>query len=1313
MADYVRKPQIFLKRGMSISLPGDRLSPEWFQYVQNVRSYILGEWRQRPGTQQIFDVNEAIYYITRVNDNDSGTFRRFIGTVNGNIYIDDIAHTGFTLADSGYNGKQYSSVISRPDRATDPYLFVANSNRNGKFDPVGNRTDWGLIGPTTAPVVDGQGVDYAVITSPTNPALGVVISAGIATNTQRVVVPIQNIIYDLSNPGMGNVTLATFSIGDITTIGAGMLIDLIDNVTAAIIYTTVVQETFLPIASTTVAAIAYDSGVAGLCTIQLSGPTAGLRRNSIIQITATGEQVRVLSVTSSLSGVPSFRCSTVGTVVVGQAISGVFSIRCYLQGTFVFPPAGPNQTIVATNFIDWDNIPDGLQTITQTISLNLASADVFNGGLPAPRPIQDDDNFHLGLLIRFGAVDEVQIQFDVDNGDFATNYYFVSMRPSDLQGAIDQTTTSINAQQLDVQRTQLDEFVQQQAQLGTYSAEQITAIGELVDSLTNSLDQGLTSNSGLGPVSTPLQTGTFQWTDFFIPVSQFQRVGVSDQGWKDVVAWRITANVVDGGGAGTNIGIDTMWMGGTHGPDSSDIIPYTYVYRARNTDTGSRSNPSPPTKYATDVRRRLVRVDIPSYPDPQADVFDVYRFGGILTDYHLVGTTPSSVSTFQDDIPDSVAIRNPILETNQYKPWISTETPKSGICNTVGTTVLRQSGDLFSTQWIKGNQIIIGGNVYSLYTNPTSIDVLTLNESSGILTNVVWQIPEPTIEGQTLPSVFGPYSGSGSEFIFVVGDPRNPGYLYWTNGNQNESTSGRNILELCPPSETLMNGCVLDGIIYVFSDKRSWRILPSFNGGQTGGGSDFYPQETAMGKGLISRWALAIGDAIYFASYDGIYVSRGDAVESLTDEMLAPLFRRDGTITSFGAPLSPIDMTQPDEISLVYSYDGLYFHFMGVDGIRYTGYMSFLTKGWMFDNLSGDSMIRSYREIQSSSEDLVLIGTNGGSLLRRNNSVFTDNGQAISCRIWDREEIWDDPRLTKQVGDSMIDANPAGATITPTMRFEDNTSNEVLSTITGSVRNQFVRDLNSGAGRIVTGAALDLTWIDGTSGIPKVYAWEPAALIKAEESVNRASDWDNGGYTGTKWVQGFRLRGDTLGLAKSFQVQYDGGTTSESFSFTANGEQVQTFWLNDPIVAHEMRIIGLDDDLWRNMGVEWICEPEPEMAAVWETQVTSFDLQFFMHMREVMIAHRSTTDITMIVITDSNVSNSYVIPHGSGQRVRSYLPVMSIKSKYHKFRFISAQPFGLWLADIECKVGQWGRSDQYTTQRPFGDISRTNGGARI
>ena len=1318
MAEYNKKPQVFIKRGMNISLPGDRLGQEWFQYVRNVRSYITGEWRQRPGMQNLYTTPalEDVYYMSRINDATTGTFRRLVGTSAGNVYVDNAAHNALSLADSGYSANKYSSVISRPDRSPLPFTFIASDQRNGKFSTLGARTEWGLQAPTSPLVVEPQGINYALIND-CNATAGFVASAGILTAVPSAGNAISAILYDSGTTGMASITGTSGLISGINGIRPGMIITL--TTSGGIVETVIVQETFpgiFPPTSvgpgiTIINSISYDSGTTGPCVIQLNTPNFGLQRNSLVRLNfggAADETVRVLSVTSGPDGIPSFRCSTVNTHVAGESVNGSESFRCFTINA--------HNTASVYGFAFLTLSPPGtpqLVTLTRNGSLNLAVGTTNSGGTVASRPIQSDDFFHISVRGNYNVIDEIQIQFDLTAlTDFLSNYYFISIRQPDLEAAYSQTATAIQAQQLQVQRQQLDEFVQSQNNPELDTGLQRT-LGDLSSEL-QTLEQtfyGLpyTSDPDTGPVSSQFNAGD-SWTDIFIPLSQFQRVGTEIKDWSNVTSFRVTINYT----ATTAIpfSMDDMWIGGTFGPNTHNIPGYTYTYRARNSSTGSVSNPAPLTRSPILSNHRRMAITIPSYPDPQADVIDIFRLGGLLQQFQLVGTVGSSVGTFQDDVLDISAIRNPFLEFDRFKPWVSADLPKSGTCDVVGTTVLRSTGDLFNTQWVRGTQILINGRVYTFYSKPSSTNRVEITESAGSLTNVVWQIPEPTLDSQTYATVFGPYAGSAGEFNFAVGDPRNPGFLYWTNGNDPESTSDVNFIELCSPSEKLMTGVILDGLGYVFSAKRSWRILPAFEGGQTGGASAFYPQETAMGKGTAFPHGVAVGDAIYFVSYDGIYRSRGDAVEDLTTESLAPLFKRDGTNTTFQAPVSPIDFNAIDEGYLTYSYDGLYFTYQGLDTLRYAFYMSFMTGGWVLDSITADSIILYSREVQSPAEDNVLVGTASGDVLTLNSGVFADDGVPISCRLWDREEIWDTLRATKQVGDTMIDANPDGATITPTMRYDNNTFNDVLTTLTGSGRTQYVRDINSGVGRIVRGAALDLTWTDGTLGTPRVYAWEPAALIKPEESVNRASDWDNGGYTGTKWLQGFRLRGDTEGLTKSFEVQQDGGTTVEAFNFIANGEQVQTFWLTNPVVAHEMRILGTDGDLWRNMGIEWIFEPEPEQAAVWETQVTSFDLPFFMHIREVMIAHRSTADITMSVITDG-VTRSYTIPNSAGQRVRSYLPMQAVKAKYHKFRFTSAAPFGLWMADIECRVGAWGRTESYTIQRPFGDISRTNGGARI
>jgi hypothetical protein len=1301
VAEYNRKPQVLIKRGMNITLPGDRLSQEWFQYLKNVRSYRLGEWRQRPGMVLQYSTGEPIYRIDRINNNIDGTFRRIIATQGGtfgNIYVDNPTHNSVSLVDTGYSLTDFSSVISRPDRSPLPYLFMGNSLRQSKFSPTGVRTEWGLAAPITPP-------EPFLLSRPTN-IIMYGESAGLYTgvggtpssgSASFITTTVTYVLYDTGSTGMASIVPAVFT----EALGIGMVFDLILGST---VFNAIIEDIFAPIVDTTIDSIAYDSGSTGLCTIQLATATTGLRKDTLIRLGGS-ENVRLLSVTDGLDGLPSFRCSTVANFASGASVVGLRSFRAFLTSTIV----GGGVWTITTRPIDFSVSVPGLPTLTRTFGSPQNFASSFG------RPLQPEDFICIGLFVNnFNLVTEIQVQFDCDGvtNDFTKNYFFKSLRQPDLQAAINQTVFPTQAQQTGITRSQIDQFIEDKF-IDDRSPDAGLELGDLnrvgADQLSLALGSGFEIGQDQGPVSGEGTPGNGQWSMLFLPISDFQRVGSdSTRGWANIMAFRLRISCI-----GTPIvGFEAVWVGGTYGPNTVNLPEYTYVFRGRSSVTGSRSNPSPPNRSPINPKREAVYIQPTPLSDPQADTFDFYRIGGTLTNFHYVGSALAGTQ-FQDTIPDSIARRNPLLEVDRFKPWPRSDLPKSGTCNVIGTAVKWVSGDTFNMAWVRGTQIIIANRIYSFYTNPASSIFLQLNESGGAQTGVPFQIPDPQLDGQPMTVVFGPYSGASGEFLFGCKDPINPGYLYYTNGDDPESASDANYIELCNPSEKLMGGVVLDGIPYCFSDKRSWRILPSFQGGQSGGGSDFYPQETAMGKGLVGSFGICVGDAIYFVSFDGVYRSRGDVLESLTDESLAPLFNRDGTfISDTGLPVSSIDFTVPDAISLTYSFDGIYLSFKARDGNFYTYFMSFLTRGWMQDSIGTGQITRSAREVRTQDSDTVIVGTSGGKIMVRSNLVFRDDLDAISCEVWDREEIWDDLRSTKQLGDTIVDLDPANANITPTLRYENNTSSDVLTVITGNGRDQFVRDINSGSGRIVRGAALDLTWSDGTGGIPRVYAWEPAALVKPEESVNRATDWDNGGYTGTKWLQGFRLRGDTLGLAKSFQVETDGGILVEGFTFTANGEQVVTFWLTNPVVAHEFRIRGTDSDLWRNMGVEWVFEPEPEQASIWETQVTSFDLPFYSHMREVMIAHRSTADITMIVTTDG-VSNTYPIPHGSGSRVRSYLPVKSLKAKFHSFRFTSSQPFGLWIKDIEVRVGPWGRTESYTIQRPFGDISRMNSGARV
>lgn len=1320
MAEYIRPSNKMTLRGMNITLPGDRLSNEWAQLLKNVRSNIVGEWRQRPGLTAEFDTTSGspITWLARLNNPITGLHKLFAGTEAGGIWDDT---PGFV--DSGYSSEGYSHFVARPDASPVPYLFLGNSTRHSKIDSSGSRTNWGLPSPSAEPLVDLEIPAFAVVDD--CEATGGFTGTGGAVSLQtRVNTTISYILYD-SGPGRW-ACCAPASMDE--SWQEGMRVVMATNPE-----TVIVDRIFPAIATTTVQNIAYDSGSTGACCVQLAVPTLGLVRDMLLILDT--EAVRVESVTEGLDGVPSFRCTTVGTISAGDTVTGLRSFRAVFDNLHA---AGETMT---SDYVQLAVAGSGISTISKTNPYDMSmTTNGYN------RPMQPDDFIHISLkLSNFADVTELQLQFDIDasTNNFTQNYFFKSIRPPDLLAAIEQTASSLTAQQQQIQRQQIDELtrtdLEQQRQdllnsmgqeggAGSFFGASTDAVRqEIISRIDSQLGNGFTTVSGQGPLSSPGSTGDSQWTELKIPIKEFQRVGSdTSRGWKDVQAFQITVNST----AAVDVGVDSIWFGGTFGPDfaagelyvpnkQSSTAGINYIYRFRNSETGSVSGFSPPLRSVVYPHRQavLVRGDA-GYVDPQADFCDYFRIGGTLGQYYYVGSTPTNDLTLLDTIPDDVAIRNEIAEFDHFQPWVSTDVPQSGTCNVVGTSVEILTGSL-NTQYTRNNQILINDQLYTFYASPNDTTHVQLNETAGNLANVNWQMQNPTLEGQPLPVVFGPYAGPSGEFYFGLGDPLNPGILYFTLGNNPEAVSDNGYIEVSSPNEPLIGGCVLDGRIFVWSDQQSWIILPSFNGGASAGGSLFYPQLTSMGKGLAGSWAVTAGDKLYWVAWDGIWASQGDAIISLTDDSLVPLFRREGTEVA-GGPFQgiyPIDFTSTANrwLSLTYSKDGLYFTYLGTDGLHYSFYYSFLTGGWMLDNFSPVAT-RFHRE-EGASVDTVFVGLFDGQTAVLDSAATTDLANNISCEIKTRAEDFGDTRATKQLGDHMFDINCGGATITPTMIYNNGESSAVLSTFTGTGRKQIVVNIADGEGVAVRNVAADLTWT-ASDGRVYVYEWQPSGILKAESIQKRATDWDTGGYNGMKWVQGCRICADTSGVDKDVRVEFT-DRTSEEFTINHNGESTVAYWW-PPHLSHEMRLIGTDDPStdsldWRLLKpVEWIFEPEPDIAELWEPQATSLDLPGYFHIQYILLPHRSTAELTLEINFDNGTADTYTIPASVGERTKTYVVVRARKGKLVKFRVSSAETFSIYAMDLQVMAKPWGiPGSQYQIFKPFGDISRTNGGARI
>jgi hypothetical protein len=233
---------------------------------------------------------------------------------------------------------------------------------------------------------------------------------------------------------------------------------------------------------------------------------------------------------------------------------------------------------------------------------------------------------------------------------------------------------------------------------------------------------------------------------------------------------------------------------------------------------------------------------------------------------------------------------------------------------------------------------------------------------------------------------------------------------------------------------------------------------------------------------------------------------------------------------------------------------------------------------------------------------------------------------------------------------------------------------------------------------------------------PKLYYWEPSYLERPEDTFLRATDWDNGGYQGMKFVQGFILEADTEGDTRTIKIQGD-QSDIETISINHPGQVMKPYSLNQPVQKHLLRILPTDLTAhWRLFGVKWVFEPAPEFAKEWKTQGTDHDIPGYQFLKDAYIAHNSTVDITLNITVDNNVF-TYIIPNSGGLYVKSYVLFaiansgLSLKGTLFTYELTSSAPFQVFRKDCEVRVHSWA-GGAYMVKLPFGDIHRV-AGARI
>lgn len=1327
-ADYKTVPLPFLCRGLQLAKPVDQLAPGEYAKLINVRSYQLGTLQTRNGTDNLGGVlagQSPLHSIRRLNDPINNTYTHLYGAGTHLAYGQSAP--GSDLG-GGWSGNPLALVPWRPSQSPLAWMYVADSAQMAKVNAEGTQHSFGVPFVSAAPKIRiaDSGVYPSLATSSsffvfaesesltdwsaggTAGSLSLLSSGpGYRNNTT-----ISYIAYD-NGTGSGVCSIVPASIANI---GQDSLVYFTANSEYQRVF-----EVLPAIPSTTIASILYDSGTTGACSIALTASPQQITKNYVLQIGTGGteENVVVSDVVVSNQGQYSVRCTTVHNHVASEAVVGLASFRCATSNVYA-----------ATDTIQTDGIRSVISTGTGGFVLSVSES---LGTFATFGNFQPDDYIHVS--IRMGALAnmiEGKVMFDVDasENNFTQNYYYYPFRPNDLIQSAVGNQTYVQAKTTAITNTQVDQSAtnQQASVLEPLTAPpvyppyrtgptQYTALG----------GQGGDVGGSDVTYGAPNQTqlGQNQFLELSFRFSDLIRVGTDQsRNLNNVEAVQIQFNM----SANTTVDIDSMWCGGFFGPDVGTLgQPYQYMIQYRVSSTGATSPFTPPARSGVVPRRQPVLVTFAESPTAEVDKADVYRFGGTLLQWTYVGTAQNSAGSFIDIQSDTALDADSLGNPDWYQPWPVEDQPKLGTTGTVAGSSIADSATNFNTSWAPGVQILINGYAATIY-RVISTSLLETYENLGSQSAVTWEIPDPILMAQPMPCLWGPFEN----FFFACGDPKNPGRLYFSRGNDPDSTQLEYWIDVTTPSEPLMNGYVYNGTCFVRSSERNFRIFPTF--GQFNlidptipGPGLFRAIEVPNGKGLFMRWGYAIGPSVWAIGKDGIYEDQGGAATNITNDDLYPLFPHEGSVGEAINGYNPpnLVLAQATNHRLAYYDSCLYYDYIDTTGAYNTLMRKMaaptdkqgVPSGWWYDQTTPTTQMHYGEEGQNVHN--LLLGNTDGSLSQYDIAQGQDGANAISCDFRTVSTDLGDTRLNKFFGDLAIDCNTNNVTATVDCSFDNFSYGLVTGTIETPSRpsNPVVFDL--GGEVEARNIAIDVSWSQTNANSDAIfYSWTPTAIPKPENIELRASDWDDAGYQGNKFIQGVVLEANTYGVTKTVNVIGDAGTIEATLSVTHDGqEQLPYSW--PPFLTHMLRLQSTDDNPWELFGVRWVFNPAPEFVTFWETQTRPINGKGYGHMRDGYATIISNAPVTYQVIVDGVSYTVYdgdtgasTIPSTAGVQLKKYVIYPPIKGKIVRHNLTSSAPFALFMDSSEIRVHSWGDTGVYEQLRPFGDLSNTTG-ARI
>jgi hypothetical protein len=258
---------------------------------------------------------------------------------------------------------------------------------------------------------------------------------------------------------------------------------------------------------------------------------------------------------------------------------------------------------------------------------------------------------------------------------------------------------------------------------------------------------------------------------------------------------------------------------------------------------------------------------------------------------------------------------------------------------------------------------------------------------------------------------------------------------------------------------------------------------------------------------------------------------------------------------------------------------------------------------------------------------------------------------------------------------------------------------------TNEGRKAVVLDFNQGDGLYSRDLGTIFQWPTVAETVLDV--WQPSIIPMPEGIYGRASDWDDAGSPGAKFIQGVIVEADSFNVLKTFFIQDSDTLTLHALNECPAifNKQTEIAFSCTPFVAHSCRLIASDGVEWRVWKARLVFQPWPELCKNWQTELTSLGMTGWAHAREMNLAYVSTTPLTLTLTFDFWPTIAIALPSSNNTQTKTKITLPPNKWKLIGFQVAGTASFRLFMGDLELKVKDWGSQGAYQILKPFGGKS--------